>query len=209
MVRQHVEPSEPAGTVVLDTRPAAYPPGSTGLEAFEEAVDAAAAAVLACAREPYGVVLLTTGGLRLVGRGRRFDGDVLLDELAAVRPDPDATLDVLNTLRRGGVGTLAVVTGGLDGGQLAAVSRIVHRFGRVVLIRVGPRSMAAVRARARRTPTERPRLRRVTAFPSTVGASVAGRLCVLDVPTAADLPAAWPAADAERALARLIVRSTR
>jgi uncharacterized protein (DUF58 family) len=194
MVRQHMEPSEPAATVVLDTRPDAYPPGRTGLEVFEEAVDAAAAVALASARGSYGVVLLTTGGLRVVGRGRRSDGDTLLDELTAVRLE-DGTLDVIDTLRRGGAGTLAVVTGGIDGGQLAAISRVVHRFGRVVLVRVGPRSLAAVRARERRTPADRPRLRRAAADPTPPRARVARRLHVLDVPSAADLPAGWPAAD--------------
>jgi uncharacterized protein (DUF58 family) len=206
MVRQHVEPSEPASTVVLDTRPDAYPPGAVGDDAFEEAVDVAASVVLSCTRASLGVVLLTTDGRRRAGRGRLSDTDAMLDELAEVTFDPTGTLDVLSTVRRGGVGTLVLVTGGFDGGALRAVAPVVHRFGRVVVVRVGPRSLAAARARSRRTRSDRPRLRRSVApagsaaallgrlgRPSEIGSSVAGRLRVLDVPTAAELPQAWPA----------------
>jgi uncharacterized protein (DUF58 family) len=206
MVRQHVEPSEPASTVVLDTRPDAYPPGAVGDDAFEEAVDVAASVVLSCTRASLGVVLLTTDGRRRAGRGRLSDTDAMLDELAEVTFDPTGTLDVLSTVRRGGVGTLVLVTGGFDGGALRAVAPVVHRFGRVVVVRVGPRSLAAARARSRRTRSDRPRLRRSVApagsaaallgrlgRPTEIGSSVAGRLRVLDVPTAAELPQAWPA----------------
>lgn len=85
MVRTHVDPSEPAATVVLDTRPAAYPPGRVGVATFEEAVDIAAAAVMTCTQEAFGVRLVTTGGLRVAGRRRRRDADVLMDELAGVQ----------------------------------------------------------------------------------------------------------------------------
>jgi len=214
MVREHVEPSEPASIVVLDTRPSAYPPGEAGAQDFEEAVDVAASVVLGCARESLGVVLLTTGGVRRAGRGQAPRTDALLDDLAEVALDPTGTLEVLSTVRRGGIGTLVVVTGGFDDGQLRAVAPVVHRFGQAVVIRVGARSMAAARARSRRTPAERPRLRRVTAGPdaatllgrfdligrpSDVVSSVAGRLRVLDIPEASLLPEAWPAGSSGRA----------
>lgn|GEM_PF-310633 len=214
MVREHVEPSEPASIVVLDTRPSAYPPGEAGAQDFEEAVDVAASVVLGCARESLGVVLLTTGGVRRAGRGQAPRTDALLDDLAEVALDPAGTLEVLSTVRRGGIGTLVVVTGGFDDGQLRAVAPVVHRFGQAVVIRVGARSMAAARARSRRTPAERPRLRRVTAGPdaatllgrfdligrpSDVVSSVAGRLRVLDIPEASLLPEAWPAGSSGRA----------
>ncbi|MDT3443683.1 DUF58 domain-containing protein [Pseudofrankia sp. BMG5.37] len=206
MVREHVEPSEPASTVVLDTRPEAYPPGEVGADTFEEAVDVAASVVLGCARESLGVVLLTTDGVRRAGRGRAPETEALLDELAEIALGPTGTLEVLSTVRRGGVGTLIVVTGGFDGGQLRAVAPVVHRFGQVVVVRVGARSMAAARARSRHTPAERPRLRRAAdpdaaallgrfdliGRPSDVGTSVAGRLRVLDIPDASRLPEAWP-----------------
>ncbi|OHV32675.1 hypothetical protein BCD49_29370 [Pseudofrankia sp. EUN1h] len=215
MVRQHVEPSEPASTVVLDTRADAYPPGEVGAETFEEAVDVAASVVLGCARESLGVVLLTTGGVRRAGRGRVPETEALLDELAEIALEPAGTLEVLSTVRRGGVGTLVVVTGGFDGGQLRAVAPVVHRFGQVVVIRVGARSLAAARARSRRTPAERPRLRRAADLdaaallgrfdligrPSDVGTSVAGRLRVLDIPDASRLPEAWPVGGRGRAAA--------
>ncbi|WP_285223052.1 DUF58 domain-containing protein, partial [Frankia nepalensis] len=214
MVREHVEPSEPASTLVLDTRPDAYPPGEVGADTFEEAVDAAASIALGCARESLGVVLLTTDGVRRAGRGRAPETDALLDDLAEVVLDPAGTLEVLGTVRRGGIGTLVVVTGGFDAGQLRAVAPVVHRFGQVVVVRVGARSMAAARARSRRTRADRPRLRPASASPdaatllgrfdligrpSEIGSSVAGRLRVLDVPDAARLREAWPTSGRGRA----------
>jgi uncharacterized protein (DUF58 family) len=214
MVREHVEPSEPASTVVLDTRPAAYPPGEVGADTFEEAVDVAASVLLGCARESLGVVLLTTAGVRRSGRGRAPETYALLDDLAEVDLDPAGTLDVLSTVRRGGVGTLVVVTGGFDDGQLRAVAPVVHRFGQVVVVRVGARSLAAARARSRRTPADRPRLRRASSAPdaatllgrfdligrpSEIGTSVAGRLRVVDIPDAARLAEVWPVGSRGRA----------
>lgn len=214
MVREHVEPSEPASIVVLDTRPEAYPPGDVGADTFEEAVDVAASVVLGCARESLGVVLLTTDGARRSGRGRVPETEALFDDLAEVTLDPTGSLDVLGTVRRGGVGTLVVVTGGFDDGQPRSVAPVVHRFGQVVVVRVGARSLAAARARSRRTPAGRPRLRRASAGPdaatllgrfdligrpSEVGTSVAGRLRVVDIPDAARLAEVWPAARRGRA----------
>ncbi|WP_261566734.1 DUF58 domain-containing protein [Frankia gtarii] len=210
MVRTHVDPSEPAATVVLDTRPAAYPPGRVGVATFEEAVDIAAAAVMTCAQEAFGVRLVTTAGLRVAGRRRRRDADVLMDELAGVRLDDTASLDIVATLRRGGLGTLVLVTGGFDRQSLAALAAVAHAYGRVVLVRVGPRSQAAARAVDRRDSSDRARLR--TASPGRVvgigvlGGTVptsgtrldgttlraAGRLTVIDVPDADALADHWP-----------------
>ncbi|MCL9761212.1 DUF58 domain-containing protein [Frankia sp. AiPa1] len=159
MVRTHVDPTEPAATVVLDVRSEAYPPGLAGRAAFEAAVDVAAAAVMTCAGEAFGVRLVTTAGLRVLGRRRRRDADILLDELAAVDLSQDATLNVIGTLRRGGLGTLVLVTGGLDRLAPAALRTVGHTYGRVVLLRVGPRSEATARAVLRRDSSERARLR--------------------------------------------------
>ncbi|TCJ32532.1 DUF58 domain-containing protein [Parafrankia sp. BMG5.11] len=159
MVRTHLDPSEPASTVVLDTRRRAYPPGPVGAAVFEDAVDVAASAVLACARNSYGVRLVTSGGVRMTGRRRSTDAESLLDELADVRPDEGVTLDVLRTLRRGPVGTLVLVTGALDRDAAAALAPVAHVFGQVIVLRMGPRSEAAALARGRRAPGDRPRLR--------------------------------------------------
>ncbi|MCK9893061.1 DUF58 domain-containing protein [Frankia sp. AgB32] len=212
MVRTHVDPTEPAATVVLDVRPGAYPPGRPGAAAFEEAVEATAAMVMTCAREAFGVRLVTTAGLRVAGRRRRQDADVLLDELAAVRLDERATLDVVGTLRRGGFGTLVLVTGGFDRQALAALAPVGHAYGRVVLVRVGPRSVATARAVDRRDSSDRARLRHVPPVratglpgwarsrlpggyhPDELGLRTAGRTTVIDVPEAAALAARWPAA---------------
>ncbi len=219
MVRTHMDPTEPAATVVLDVRRDAYPPGGAGRAAFEAAVDVAAAAVMTCAREVFGVRLVTTAGLRVLGRRRRRDADLLLDELATVEWADDATLDVLGTLRRGGLGTLVLVTGGFDRAAVAALTPVGHAYGRVVLVRVGPRSEATARAVLRRDSGERARLRPVSptrasgvvsgrslvagavaarrgaAHLSRVGAGPgrAGRLTVIDVPDAAALAGRWPA----------------
>ncbi len=218
MVRTHVDPTEPAATVVLDVRPGAYPQGRAGAAAFEEAVEAAAAVTMTCAREAFGVRLVTTAGLRVAGRRRRRDADVLLDELAAVRLDERASLDVVGTLRRGGFGTLVLVTGGFDRQALGALTPVGHAYGRVVLVRVGPRSAATARAVDRRDSADRARLRhappvRATGLsgragsrlpgghhpggghhPDGLGLRTAGRMTVIDVPDAAALAARWPAA---------------
>ena len=203
MVRTHIDPSEPAATVVLDTRPDAFPPGPAGAAAFEDAVDAAASVVVACSRHASSVRLLSTAGLRMTGRRRREDVEALLDELAAVRPDPAATLDVLRTLRRGSAGTLVVITGGFDRAAPAAVAPVAHVFDQVIILRMGPRSAAAARALNRRTPGERPRLRRLAAAlaergegpgpagPWRVTAS-SGRLRLVHVPVAEELSLYWP-----------------
>ncbi|SNQ48738.1 hypothetical protein FRACA_2730003 [Frankia canadensis] len=218
MVRTHVDPTEPAATVVLDVRPAAYPPGRVGETAFEQAVDVAAAAVMTCARESLGVRLVTTAGLRASGRRRRQDAGVLLDELAGVSLDDAATLDVVGTLRRGGLGTLVLVTGGFDRQGPAALAPVAHAYGRVVLVRVGPRSVATARALDRRDSSDRPRLRSTSPAPDQaagvtgwgrsapagarpigtwpvedVGLRTAGRLTLIDIPDAAALAHRWPA----------------
>ncbi|WP_018634781.1 DUF58 domain-containing protein [Parafrankia elaeagni] len=159
MVRTHVDPSEPASTVVLDTRRCAYPDGPVGAAVFEDAVDAAASAVFACARNAYSVRLVTSGGVRMTGRRRAADVDSLLDELAAIRTDGGESLDVLRTLRRGPVGTLVLVTGALGRDAMAALTPVARAFGQVIVLRMGPRSEAAARALGRRTPAGRPRLR--------------------------------------------------
>ncbi|MCM3921360.1 DUF58 domain-containing protein [Frankia sp. AiPs1] len=217
MVRTHVDPSEPAATVVLDNRPAAYPPGRVGVATFEEAVDVTAAAVMTCAQQAFGVRLVTTAGLRVAGRRRRRDADVLMDELAGVHLDDAASLDVVATLRRGGLGTLVLVTGGFDRQALAALAPVAHAYGRVVLVRVGPRSPAAARAIDRRDFADRARLR-TTASPGRVmgigvlGSTVptggthldgtatraAGRLTVIDVPDAEALGNYWPTGERNR-----------
>jgi uncharacterized protein (DUF58 family) len=117
-------------------------------------------------------------------------------------------LGVLASLPRGGVGSLTLVTGGVEIGQIAAVSRVVHRFEQVVVVRVGKH----------RYPL-RPALRRLAPVPLTGGVSpldthpvstlrhedqgwgslddepavhLAGRLRVVAVSHARDLPSRWP-----------------
>ena len=145
LVREHADPGEPVSTVLLDTRSAGYPPGPGGDVGFDEAVDVAASVVLASTRSRSPVRLVTTSGLSVVGRRRQADAATFLDALAVVTRDETASLDVVATSRRGGVGTLTVVTGTAETGQLAAVASVVHRFEQVVVLRVGARRPGRVR----------------------------------------------------------------
>ncbi|WP_018501197.1 DUF58 domain-containing protein [Parafrankia discariae] len=211
MVRTHLDPSEPASTVVLDTRRRAYPPGPVGAAVFEDAVDVAASAVLACAGNSYGVRLVTSGGVRMTGRRRSTDAESLLDELADVRPDEGVTLDVLRTLRRGPVGTLVLVTGALGRDAAAALAPVAHVFGQVIVLRMGPRSEAAALARGRRALDDRPRLRPnaaavararaerggpvAPADPSrSTGPTGSSRVRMIHLSSPTDLTDVWPAA---------------
>jgi uncharacterized protein (DUF58 family) len=88
LVREHTDPSEPAATVVLDTRRGAYPAGPAGEAAFENAVDVAASVVLAFAARRHPVRLVAGGGPALRSRRQQSGAGLLLDALAEVAPDP-------------------------------------------------------------------------------------------------------------------------
>ncbi len=200
LVRRHVDPSEPVTAVLLDTRRHAYPDGDAGTVAFDAAVDAAASVLLACVRRRFPARLHTTAGLRVTCRGGRSDDMIVLDALAGVEWDGPAApgnspgrkevvpghdagsqatrgamarvlvADPLTAAVRGlgqrGVGTLALVSGGVDAAQVAATGAVVGAFERVVVIRVG-RAGAA----------------------TTAGG---GRLRLVNIADAAELPALWP-----------------
>ncbi|WP_261565069.1 DUF58 domain-containing protein [Frankia gtarii] len=182
LVRQYVDPSEPATTVLLDTRRQAYPPGEPGVAAFDAAVDAAASVLLASARPRFPVRLCTTAGLRLTFNGGRADETAALDALAGVElvdpgpPGPDSgdgpsaeqtlTASVRGSSRRA-IGTLALVSGTQDAAATVSAAAVAVGFERVIVVRVGE-----------------------TGSMSSLGG---GRLRVLDVRDAAGLAVLWPA----------------
>ncbi|WP_322750343.1 MULTISPECIES: DUF58 domain-containing protein [unclassified Frankia] len=209
LVRRHVDPSEPVTTVLLDTRAYAYPSGAAGDGAFDAAVDVAASVLFASARRRFPVRLRTTGDVRVAGRGGRGDDQVVLDALARVERDAgtldaagfgsgagagagaglgvaaypdDALTAAVRGLGRGGVGTLTLVTGGVDVGQAAAVAPAVSRFEHVIVVRVGGTGVDSDSADSTRAPA----------------AAGGGRLHVLDVADAAALVSVWPATSAGR-----------
>ncbi len=187
LVRQYVDPSEPATTVVLDTRRRAYPPGDPGAAAFDAAVDAAASVLLASARLRFPVRLCTTAGLRLTLSGGRADETTALDALAGVElidsgpPGPGSgggpaaeqtlTASVRGSSRRA-IGTLALVSGTQDAAATVSAAAVAVGYERVVVVRVGE-----------------------TGGLSSLGG---GRLRVLDVRDAAGLAVLWPASTGVR-----------
>lgn len=177
LVRQYVDPAEPATTVLLDTRRRAYPPGDPGLAAFDAAVDCAASVLLASARPRYPVRLSTTAGLRLTFNGGRAAETTALDVLAGMElvdpgppgsdsgDGPSAEQTLVAAVRgssRRAIGTLALISGTEDAAATVAVG-----FERVIVVRVGESDST-----------------------SSLGG---GRLRVLDVRDAAGLAALWPA----------------
>ena len=153
MIRQLVDVSLPQTSVVLDLRIASYraAPPSDGSDPrvaedwFELAVDAAASVALAAGRLNFPVDVRTTTGSLLETRGGRQDAGELLDRLALVEASTDGSMaDALDEVRRSrAAGVLVVVTGaGADRSEAGLVSVAGSRFDRVVLIRVGPRTLA-------------------------------------------------------------------
>lgn len=189
LVRENTEPSEPTSTVLLDTRPVGYPPGPAGDIGFDEAVDVAASVVLASTRLRSPVRLVTTSGVSVVGRRRRSDEATFLDALAVVARDDAATFDVVATSRRGGVGTLTVVTGIVDAGQLEAVAPVVHRFEQVVVVRVG---VGPPQPSSHSSSSHLSSSRPSSSLSRRERGLGTGRLRLLDVRTAAELPNLWP-----------------
>jgi uncharacterized protein (DUF58 family) len=180
MVRQMVDVSLPHTTIVLDTRPAAYPAEAPteeyprAGEPFELAVDTAASIAVAAAGSNFPVNLVTGGGHLIATEGSANDSGTLLDRLAIVTPTPDGSLaqafDAVAHGRPGG--SLIVVTGVGDASGLGRVSTVRRRFERIVLVRVGRDGGAAGAAGAD-------------------GSSVPGDVPLLPVNSLEDLVSRW------------------
>jgi uncharacterized protein (DUF58 family) len=135
MVRHNIDVSLPRTTVLLVTDRAAYPdPGI-----FEEAVEVAASAVLAAARERLPARLWTSKNITLNGNGTHDDARMFLDFLAAAELTDGGGLslaaDRLGHADAGGV--LVVAAGSLDGAGLVAAQRLAARYDEAVLALLG------------------------------------------------------------------------
>ena len=130
VVRHNVDTAQPYTVVLLDLDPARY-----SAETFEEAVDAAASAVVSMSAGKAPVQLRTTAGDRLGGPAHR-DPTPIVDHLTSVAPDPGGSLEAeLVLLRRDRGGTaLVVVTGSLDPATLPMAAALRRRFDRLIVI---------------------------------------------------------------------------
>jgi uncharacterized protein (DUF58 family) len=131
LVREHVDTTEPAVAIVLDTR-ASVLDGA----AFEVAVEVCASVAAAARRVGHGVALAALGEDRAaVAADGGYD---LMDRLAAVGRSAEAGAGGLVRLveRSPGGGCLLVATGHAEGlvPVLAAQRR---RFGRVIIVQCG------------------------------------------------------------------------
>jgi uncharacterized protein (DUF58 family) len=209
VVRRYVDPTEPTSTVLLDTRHEAYPADEA---AFEVAVDVAATVCTASARLRFPVRLGTTDGKRMTCRGGRSDDIVLLDALTAVELSQPAATRTAGTGKTAGddvnvhvltgaltgfgtrtVGTLTVVTGSADIGQLADLGPVTRWYEKVVVVRVGEPSREAAGGTGRAGPA--PASGSTRAFGTSTGD---GGLRVIDITGLDGLVASWPSPAAAR-----------
>jgi uncharacterized protein (DUF58 family) len=141
MVRQHVDPSQPQTTVVLDTDPGSYATRSGGapdLDLFEMAVEAAASVIVGSVARNFPARLLTGGGIAVGGRvsGATGAATVMLDHLTPVQPDGDPLGGTASRLSaEPGGNSLVVVTSSPDPPELMAVESVRARYASMVVVR--------------------------------------------------------------------------
>lgn len=142
LVRVDEQPWQGRTTVLLDARRATNAPAS-----LELSISAAASVIIAARSRG--------DGIRLVRAGRRAvpalalgnaEVDALIEELAALEPDPDEPLGL--SLRALGAdrvgGTLVVISSGLaPATERHEVGRLRPRFGTIVSVRFDPSSWGA------------------------------------------------------------------
>lgn len=132
MVRHMVDSSHPVNTVLLDTRTDRY-----STTRFEDAVEAAASLIVACARNNFPIRFLTTDGIDVGGGRRPVTATAMLDLLAGIHLVDDHDLvesvRVLGTSVAGG--SLIFITGEAGGDDLPALSRLRRRFDAMVVLR--------------------------------------------------------------------------
>lgn len=148
MIRTFVDSGVAACTVVLDVTATAYPPGAQRAIAFENAVDAAASIVVSSVQCRYPVRLHAGVDLRWPSAGGEADPESVLDLLTEVQlagaASASASQDelaraaaaVAAETARGRSGTLVIVTGSVDTGQLDLAEGLADRFEHTVLVRV-------------------------------------------------------------------------
>lgn len=129
MVRHNVDTHQPRSLVVLDTRAVAYT-----AEGFEDAIRATASILVASMSRGFEFRLLTTDGLEL---NQMMPPSTIMDRLAEIslsfRGSIEETLDTVKS-DLGGV-SLALITGGTDGEELARLNRFNERFEVVTVAR--------------------------------------------------------------------------
>lgn len=130
VVRQYDQPWQRRTTVLLDLNGGVPDPA-----AFERAVTVAASVVHASAQQGEIVRLVTTDAIDSGFLVARDHLDALLDRLAAVDPDPSASLAAgLALLGALPTGRLVTVVGRLDAGGRRGWSRATSGYGRRVLV---------------------------------------------------------------------------
>ncbi|MGH3273937.1 MAG: DUF58 domain-containing protein [Streptosporangiaceae bacterium] len=140
MVRRNIDVSLPMTTVLLVTDTAAYPDP----EAFEDAVEVAAAAAVSAARQRLPVRLLTTHAVTVTGRGGHDDPRLFLDFLAAARLGEGGGLPTAaDRLSQGSAGgALVIAAGVLDSAATDAARRLASRYDTAVLALFGTAASA-------------------------------------------------------------------
>ncbi|MFN0028422.1 MAG: DUF58 domain-containing protein, partial [Acidimicrobiales bacterium] len=140
MVRHNVDAHRPRTLIVFDVNEHVYAGDS-----FEQAVRVVASLMMANARNHFPVRMRSTAGL-VIGSESGAQLDRIMDHLAAIRPDPEASLRRVASqvaAERGGF-SLAVITGQAGVSDLAAVGPLRSRFANVTIGRVGVRGRGGV-----------------------------------------------------------------
>jgi uncharacterized protein (DUF58 family) len=138
LVRQQEQPWQGRTTIVVDVRRAAH-----DAESFESAVSAAASIVTANGARRDLVRLATTDGADSGFGAGATHVQALLEHLAVVEATGSASLRaMLDLLQRDGQGSLVIVVGQTAGDELETTTRLRHRYGRVIVVRVGPAAAA-------------------------------------------------------------------
>ncbi|TDD66578.1 DUF58 domain-containing protein [Actinomadura rubrisoli] len=131
MVREHVDSSDPATTVLLDTRADVLADAT-----FEEAVEFAASIAVASQRAGHRVALSVLGEDRALIDDAGGHG--VLDRLAAARMSaesgPAALVRLAERAREGGA---LVVVSGPEPGLVARIAKVRRRFARVAIVQLG------------------------------------------------------------------------
>jgi len=140
MVRHNVDTYQPRSLVVLDVHDKVYTD-----DGFEHAVRVVSSLMVASIRNNFPVRLRTTAGLVIgsEGGGRL---ERILDQLAGLTPEPDASLASMSrqvSAERGGY-SLAVVTGQATARDLAVVGPLRGRFQNITIGRVGVQGRGSV-----------------------------------------------------------------
>jgi uncharacterized protein (DUF58 family) len=140
MVRHNVDTFQPRSLVLFDMHEKVYGP-----DGFEHAVRVVASLLVASMRNNFPVRLRTTSGKVMASEsGDRLER--MLDQLAAVEPEPEASLASIGrqvSSERGGY-SLAVITGQATARDLAVIGPLRGRFQNITIGRIGVRGRGSV-----------------------------------------------------------------